>query len=112
MKKVILATVIGIIFLISGLLIALVLFEGMFDRNPLVLGTSILLVFLGMGILFYAGTRDVSKLRFKEIGISEGGKGVLDKNNKMVAQWENTNVTRDKLKVVQMAATDTQNPGS
>ncbi|MDO8269938.1 MAG: hypothetical protein Q7T54_04690 [Candidatus Levybacteria bacterium] len=104
MKKIIFGIVFGIVFLVSGLIIALVLFEGMFERNPVFLGLASLLIIGGMGLLFYAGTREMPKLHFKDLTVNEEG-GVLDKNNKTIAEWNDTSNKRDKLKMAQAAST-------
>lgn len=73
--------------------------------NMLLLLPAVLLIGGGVFLLFKAGQMEGTKPKFNDVVLPEVGKEtVIDKNNKLAAEWNQTNTTRDKLRMVQAAA--------
>lgn len=72
------------------------------DGNVIFLIPAFPLIGAGIFLLYKAGRMETAKLKFKELAPTDiKGGNVVDRNNKMAAEWNNTNNMRDKLKVVQ-----------
>jgi hypothetical protein len=99
-------TSLGIVSLIAGVLLLYFFISGLNTNfNILFLILSIILVGIG-AFLFLRVSKMANSISEPNLEIvpSESGSKLLEKNNKMIQDWDKTNTKRDNLKAVQMAA--------
>lgn len=77
-------------------------------NSPLLLVIALALIILG-GIFLFNVIRDFIRAKKKKAQIDPNAvdasiASTLDKNNAMTADWEKTNDTRDKLKMLEIAS--------
>lgn len=106
MKKLVLGGLLGLSLLIGGVGLAYLSLEGIeFLKGPVFLGISTLLIIGGTVILFWSGRQDIFKPNFKEVTPGKVmPESVLEKNTALVEEWNKTNQTKDKLKLLKMSA--------
>ncbi len=106
MKKIILGSLLGLFLLGGGLVVGYIGILGMRDGgNPILLLLGLLLFCVGMFVLYKAGRIDAFKSKIAEtpIGAKPKGESILEKNSKIVNEWNETNNKRDKLKMLEAA---------
>ena len=106
MKKILLGSLLGLIFLGGGLVVGYIGILGMRDGgSPLMLFGGILLFCVGMVVLYKAGRIDAYKSKIADVpvGTKPTGASILEKNSKIVNEWNETNNKRDKLKMLEAA---------
>lgn len=104
MKKVLLGTFIGFLLFIAGLYVGYITIENIKSGgSPFLIVGSIILCSAGMFILFRAGRLDTFKSKFAPTSTGLSGKSILEKNQKIIKDWNETNQKRDKLKMLEAA---------
>lgn len=100
MKRKIIETILGFIIIVGSILGAFI-----YIGDSMLLLLCAVIFLLGMGVLFHAGRIDTSKIKFTDPVVVPTGQ-VLDRNNKIIKEWNNINQTKTKLKMVGVAADD------
>jgi hypothetical protein len=106
MRKILLGSFIGLILLGGGFVSVYLGMQGVSAGGPPILLIIGLVSFCaGLGVLYKAGRIDAFKSKFAETPAAPGPKGesVLEKHNKIISEWNETNNKRDKLKMLEAA---------
>lgn len=106
MKKIILGSLLGLLLLGGGLVLGYIGLTGLNDGgNPVMLLGGLGLFGVGMFVLFKAGRMDAFKSKIADMPINSkpNGQSILEKNSKIVNEWNETNNKRDKLKMLEAA---------
>jgi hypothetical protein len=106
MKKILLGSLLGLLLLVGGLVVGYLGIVNMRDGGaPFILFGGILLFGIGMFVLYKAGRIDAFKSKIAEVPVSgkPTGQSILEKNSKIVNEWNETNNKRDKLKMLEAA---------
>lgn len=106
MKKVLLGTFLGFFLFGGGLAAGYFAIENIRSGGSpfLVLG-SVLLCGGGMVVLYKSGRMDTfrSKIKPMQMGGTTKGQTMIEKNQQIVKEWNQTNDNRDKLKILEAA---------
>lgn len=102
MKKVIPLALTGLALLIGGIGLAILYLLVKIDNILLLIGGTVVSL-IGIVVLYKAGRIDVFTIKFKDVNASSG-ESMIEKNNKMVADYNKTADARDKLKILQMSS--------
>jgi len=110
MLKALVQILASLFFGVMGSKFTLTYFQELQDEGskPLLLVISLALLILG-GVFLFNVIRDFLKAKKKKAQIDPNAvdasiASTLDKNNAMTADWEKTNDTRDKLKMLEIAS--------
>jgi hypothetical protein len=106
MKKVIFRTFLGFILTISGVASVFLYIYGFLGSSIFLLILAICLLGVGIFTLFHAGRIDIHKPTFAEPlgGNKEEVKSQFQKNNELIAEYNKTELAREKLKTIKLAA--------
>lgn len=105
MGKVILGALLGLFVTGIGLTLSFAYLLWMEDGgNILLLPAGIVLFAVGIFLLFKFGRIDVFKPKFKESTAQAAGGGVLQRNSKIISEWNQTEDKKEKLKLLKMAS--------
>lgn len=106
MKKVLIGTMAGFLLFGAGLYAGYLAIESIKNGGSslFILG-SVLLCGGGMFVLYKAGRMDTfkSKIAPLETAQKPAEKTMLEKNNEIIKEWNDTNDKRDKLKMLEAA---------
>ena len=104
MRKVIFQTLLGLLLIVVGIgtwYLSVIKFLGI---GPIFLAMAIAVSLVGIFYLYRAGTTDPYKIKFSDnLTPSSESESLLQKNNKLVADYYKTVETKDKLKILKTA---------
>ncbi len=106
MKKILLGSLIGLLLLGGGFVCVYLGMQGVASGGaPILLLAGLLSFCVGLGVLYKVGRIDAFKSKFAETPAvaTPTGESVLEKHNKIISEWNETNNKRDKLKMLEAA---------
>lgn len=108
MKKVIFGTLIGFALFIAGIYVAFIAIQTMQAGGPAwLLLLSLLLGGGGMLVVYKSGRLDAFRPKAELVAppVAKDGAqdSILEKNNTIIKEWNETNQKRDKLKMLEAA---------
>lgn len=103
MRKVIIQSIVGLILIVISIGIVYLSLSKFIPSFALAL--AVVLSMIGIFFLYKAGTTDVYKMKFEEIGTvpTPDSESLLKKNSQMVTDYYKTVESRDKLKILKMS---------
>ncbi len=104
MKKVLIGTILGFFLFGSGLYVGYLTIGNIRDGgSPLLILGSVILCVAGMFLLYKAGRIDTFKSKIAPLNTNASAKSMLEKNQEIIKEWNDTNDKRDKLKMLEAA---------
>jgi hypothetical protein len=108
MLKIMTLTILALLLTFAGLYLCYLYISGLDQgTTPLILIPALILLITGTFLLFRAGKSDATVLSQPHTTATippANLENTLQKNNALMAEWNKTNDTREKLKLLQAAA--------